>query len=49
LTLQGLAQAYMVDFPDRAAAARRRLDGIEPSVLVDRVATATATTPAARP
>jgi asparagine synthase (glutamine-hydrolysing) len=37
LTLQGLAQAYLVDFPDRARAARRRLDGVEPTVLVDRV------------
>jgi asparagine synthase (glutamine-hydrolysing) len=37
LTLQGLAQAYLVDFPDRARAARRGLDGVEPTVLVDRV------------
>lgn len=39
LTLQGLAQAYLVDFGSRATAARRRLDLVEPTVLVDRVAT----------
>ena len=37
LTLQGLAQAYLVDFAGRATAARRRLDRIEPTVQVDRV------------
>jgi asparagine synthase (glutamine-hydrolysing) len=42
LTLQGLAQAYLVDFGDRAADARRRLDRVEPTVLVDRVATTSA-------
>jgi asparagine synthase (glutamine-hydrolysing) len=37
LTLQGLAQAYLVDFPARAASARHRLDRMEPTVRVDRV------------
>ena len=42
LTLQGLAQAYLVDFGVRATAARRRLDRIEPTVQVDRVMDAAA-------
>jgi asparagine synthase (glutamine-hydrolysing) len=42
LTLQGLAQAYLVDFGARAAAARRRLDLVEPTVLVDRATAASA-------
>jgi asparagine synthase (glutamine-hydrolysing) len=35
LTLQALGEAYLVDFPRRAAEARTRLDGVAPHVLVD--------------
>ena len=48
LTLQGLAQAYLADFGDRAREARRRLDDVVPSVLVDRVATPVAPVGGAR-
>jgi hypothetical protein len=38
LTLQALGQAYLLDFPGRAADARRRLEAAEPAqVLVDLV------------
>ena len=40
LTLQALGQAFLVDLPSRAAAARRRLDGTPPQVLVDLTAPA---------
>jgi asparagine synthase (glutamine-hydrolysing) len=40
LTLQALGRQYLEDFPGRAAEARRRLDGDEPHVLVDRVGAA---------
>jgi asparagine synthase (glutamine-hydrolysing) len=37
LTLQALGRAYLRDLPGRVDQARRRLAGVEPSVLVDRV------------
>ena len=36
LTLQALGQAYLVELPQRIAEARSRLDGVAPTVLVDR-------------
>jgi asparagine synthase (glutamine-hydrolysing) len=47
LTLQGLAQAYLADFGSRADAARRRLDGVAPTVRVDRVADASSSSDSA--
>ena len=41
LTLQALGRAYLRDLGGRTARARHRLDGVEPSVLVDRVGTTT--------
>jgi asparagine synthase (glutamine-hydrolysing) len=41
LTLQVLGRAYLVDLPRRIAEARRQVDGLEPTVLVDRVAAET--------
>ena len=41
LTLQALGRAYLRDLDGRIARARHRLDGVEPSVLVDRVGTGT--------
>jgi asparagine synthase (glutamine-hydrolysing) len=46
LTLQALGQAYLLDFPGRAADARRRLEGEAPQVLVDLVDPADAPAPA---
>ena len=42
LTLQALGRAYLRDLHGHIALARRRLDGVEPSVLVDRVGTTAA-------
>jgi asparagine synthase (glutamine-hydrolysing) len=39
LTLQALGRAYLRDLPGRVARAGHRLDGVEPSVLVDLVGT----------
>ncbi|HEY3139540.1 MAG TPA: asparagine synthase (glutamine-hydrolyzing) [Acidimicrobiales bacterium] len=36
LTLQALGQAYLVELPQRIAEARSQLDGVAPTVLVDR-------------
>jgi hypothetical protein len=47
LTLQALGRAYLRDLPGRVEGARRRLAGVEPSVLVDRVATTVPAGPAA--
>jgi asparagine synthase (glutamine-hydrolysing) len=41
LTLQALGRAYLRDLPGHLARARHRLDGVEPSVLVDRIGTGT--------
>jgi asparagine synthase (glutamine-hydrolysing) len=39
LTLQALGRAYLRDLPGRVDQARRRLAGVQPRVLVDRVGT----------
>jgi asparagine synthase (glutamine-hydrolysing) len=49
LTLQALGQAYLRDLRGHVARARHRLDGVEPTVLVDRVATGTPSGPSATP
>jgi asparagine synthase (glutamine-hydrolysing) len=38
LTLQALGRAYLVDLPQTLAHKRREIDGLEPTVLVDRMA-----------
>lgn len=49
LTLQALGRAYLRDLPGRVADASHRLDGVEPTVLVDRVPVAAAASPSSIP